>query len=124
MIFKNRYKGSLTFLDTEQSVFKCLRSYIDVLAKPALKKRAPELKDAKFYFYDGWMGKNYSNPQAAVDSMVFYCDGIFISNYVSVTDYLSTQAGYGKWDTRIKNRIDQGASSYGGITKAAKKFNK
>lgn len=28
------------------------RSYIDVLAKPALKKRQPELADAKFYFYD------------------------------------------------------------------------
>ncbi len=79
---------------------------------------------AKFYFYEGWMGKNYSNPQSAVDSMVYYCDGIFISNYVSATDYLSTAAGYGKWDNRIKYRIDQGSSSYGGITKAAKKFNK
>ena len=33
---------------------------------------------AKFYFYDGWMGKNYSNPQRAVDSVVYYCDGIFL----------------------------------------------
>ena len=79
---------------------------------------------AKFYFYDGWMGKHYSSPQGAVDSMVYYCDGIFLSNYVSVSDYLSTASGYGKWDTRIKNRLDQGTSSYGGITKAAKKFNK
>ncbi len=79
---------------------------------------------AKFYFYEGWMGKNYSNPQRAVDSMVYYCDGIFLSNYVSVSDYLSTASGYGKWDARIKNRLDQGSSSYGGITKAAKKFNK
>jgi len=79
---------------------------------------------AKFYFYTGWMGKGYSNPQAAVDSMVYYCDGIFLSNYVSVTDYLSSAAGYGKWDNRIKYRLDQGTSSYGGITKAAKKFNK
>lgn len=79
---------------------------------------------AKFYFYYGWMGKHYSNPQRAVDSVVYYCDGIFLSNYVSTSDYLSTSAGYGKWDTRIKNRLDQGTSSYGGITKAAKKFNK
>ncbi|MFN8143568.1 MAG: hypothetical protein U0073_04035 [Bacteroidia bacterium] len=79
---------------------------------------------AKFYFYEGWMGKNYSNPQAAVDSMVYYCDGVFLSNYVTVTDYLSTAAGYGKWDNRIKYRLDQGASTYGGITKGAKKFNK
>ena len=79
---------------------------------------------AKFYFYEGWMGKNYSNPQRAVDSMVYYCDGIFLSNYVTVADYLSTAAGYGKWDNRIKYRIDQGASTYGGITVAAKKFNK
>jgi len=28
------------------------RSYIDVLAKPLLAKRQPDLKDAKFYFYD------------------------------------------------------------------------
>ncbi|HNP99642.1 MAG TPA: hypothetical protein PKK99_11340, partial [Bacteroidia bacterium] len=73
---------------------------------------------------EGWMGKNYSNPQAAVDSMVYYCDGVFLSNYVTVTDYLSTAAGYGKWDNRIKYRLDQGASTYGGITKGAKKFNK
>jgi hypothetical protein len=79
---------------------------------------------AKFYFYEGWMGKNYSSPQRAVDSMVYYCDGIFLSNYVSKTDYLSTAAGYGKWDNRMKYRMDQGSSSYGGITKAAKKFNK
>jgi hypothetical protein len=79
---------------------------------------------AKFYFYEGWMGKNYTNPQRAVDSMVYYCDGIFLSNYVSVTDYLSTAAGYGKWDNRIKKRLDQGSSSFGGITIAAKKFNK
>lgn len=79
---------------------------------------------AKFYFYDGWMGKGYSSPQRAVDSMVYYCDGIFLSNYVSLSDYLSTSPGYGKWDTRIKNRLDQGASSYGGITVSAKKFNK
>ena len=79
---------------------------------------------AKFYFYNGWMGKYYANPQRAVDSMVYYCDGIFLSNYVTVTDYLSSAAGYGKWDNRIKRRIDQGTSSYGGITIAAKKFNK
>lgn len=79
---------------------------------------------AKFYFYEGWMGKNYSNPQRAVDSMVYYCDGIFLSNYVSEADYLSTASGYGKWDNRIKFRVDQGTSTYGGITVAAKKFNK
>ncbi|MCD6066389.1 MAG: TonB-dependent receptor plug [Bacteroidetes bacterium] len=28
------------------------RSYIDVLAKPIIKQRMPELKDVKFYFYD------------------------------------------------------------------------
>ncbi|MES2513317.1 MAG: TonB-dependent receptor [Bacteroidota bacterium] len=28
------------------------RSYIDILAKPLLAKRQPDLKDAKFYFYD------------------------------------------------------------------------
>jgi hypothetical protein len=79
---------------------------------------------AKFYFYYGWMGKSYSSPQRATDSVVYYCDGVFLSNYVSLSDYLSTATGYGKWDARIKNRLDQGTSSYGGITKAAKKFNK
>jgi len=28
------------------------RSYIDVLTKPIIKKKLPDLKDAKFYFYD------------------------------------------------------------------------
>lgn len=28
------------------------RSYIDILAKPILSKKQPDLKDAKFYFYD------------------------------------------------------------------------
>ncbi|MBP9192941.1 MAG: hypothetical protein KBF96_10355, partial [Ignavibacteria bacterium] len=37
---------------------------------------------------------------------------------------LSTAPGYGKWDNRMKYRMDQGSSTYGGITKAAKKFNK
>ena len=79
---------------------------------------------AKFFFYAGWMGKGYSNPQAAVDSMVYYCDGIFLSNYVTATDYFSSAPGLGKWDNRIKYRLDQGTSKYGGITKAAKKFGK
>jgi hypothetical protein len=79
---------------------------------------------AKFYFYYGWMGKHYSSPQRAVDSVVYYCDGVFLSNYVTITDYLSTAAGYGKWDNRIKYRLDQGTSKYGGITVSAKKFNK
>lgn len=79
---------------------------------------------AKFYFYEGWMGSNYANPQSAVDSMVYYCDGIFLSNYVTVTDYVSAATGYGKWDNRMKCRVDQGSSKFGGITIAAKKFNK
>jgi hypothetical protein len=79
---------------------------------------------AKFYFYSGWMGKNYSSPQRAVDSVVYYCDGVFLSNYVSTSDYLSSSSSYGKWDTRIKKRVDQGSSSYGGYTVSAKKFNK
>lgn len=79
---------------------------------------------AQLYFYEGWMGCNYAYPQRAVDSMVYYCDGVFVSNYVTLTDYLSTQTGYGKWDNRMKFRIDQGTSAFGGITVAAKKFNK
>ena len=79
---------------------------------------------AKFYFYEGWMGSNYSNPQRAVDSMVYYCDGVFISNYVTKADYLSPLSGYGKWDNRMKLRVDQGNSNFGGITISAKKFNK
>jgi hypothetical protein len=79
---------------------------------------------AKLYFYEGWMGKGYSNPQRAVDSMVYYCDGVFLSNYVTVSDYLSNASGLGKWDNRVKYRVDQGTSKYGGITVAAKKFNK
>jgi len=35
------------------------RSYIDVLSKPFLSKRQPDLKDAKFYFYDLTAKFNY-----------------------------------------------------------------
>lgn len=38
--------------DKVSFIIAARRSYIDILAKPALKKQAPELKDAKFYFYD------------------------------------------------------------------------
>ncbi|MBK6990240.1 MAG: hypothetical protein IPH33_19455 [Bacteroidetes bacterium] len=69
------------------------------------------------------MDGKYTQPQRAVDSMVYYCDGIFISNYVTVTDYLSP-CGFGKWDNRMKFRVDQGNTYFGGITIAAKKFNK
>lgn len=35
------------------------RSYIDILAKPFIKKRQPDLADAKFYFYDLTAKLNY-----------------------------------------------------------------
>ncbi|MBL0102397.1 MAG: hypothetical protein IPP51_00655 [Bacteroidetes bacterium] len=100
------------------------RDYAGCFSLLRLTKAMCNRYGAKFYFYEGWMGSNYVNPQAAVDSMVYYCDGVFISNYVTVTDYLSTGAGYGKWDNRMKLRIDQGASAFGGIALAAKKFSK
>lgn len=38
--------------DKASFIVAARRSYIDVLAKPLLAKRQPDLKDAKFYFYD------------------------------------------------------------------------
>lgn len=70
-------------------------------------------------FYEGWIGKGYSNPQAAVDSMVLHCGRIFVSNYVSVSRYTSSI-----WDGSMTNRIGTGGADYGGITTACKKFNK
>lgn len=55
-------------------------------------------------YYEGWQGSNYSNPQAAVDKMVQWCERIFISNYVSMADYNSTSSTLGKWDSRMKKR--------------------
>ena len=56
--------------------------------------------------------------------MVYYCDGIFLVQLRQHgRDYLN-RAGLWQWDNRIKYRLDQGSSTYGGITKAAKKFNK
>ncbi|MBK8368562.1 MAG: TonB-dependent receptor [Bacteroidetes bacterium] len=40
------------FKDKASFIVAGRRSYIDVLAKPLLAKRQPDLKDAKFYFYD------------------------------------------------------------------------
>ena len=70
-------------------------------------------------FYEGWIGKNYSNKQAAVDSMVLHCGRIFISNYVSMTRYAASI-----WDGSMTNRIDAGGSDYGGIALSCEKFAK
>lgn len=56
----------------------------------------------KFNFYEGWIGNNYSNPQAAVDSLVKYTDRIFISNYISIADFNSL----GAWDGRMDKRCN------------------
>lgn len=40
------------FKDKASFIVAGRRSYIDVLAKPFLAKRQPDLKNAKFYFYD------------------------------------------------------------------------
>lgn len=60
----------------------------------------------KLNFYEGWIGNHYSNPQGAVDSLVKYCDRVFISNYISVTDYNSTDPSYGAWDSRMDKRCN------------------
>jgi hypothetical protein len=38
--------------DKASFIIAARRSYIDILAKPFLAQRSPDLKDAKFYFYD------------------------------------------------------------------------
>jgi hypothetical protein len=134
-----RETSEITYWNSFYNSYPDLRSYVSPLTEKEpwvtgnysgcfsllrLTKAMCNRYGAKFFFYEGWMGKNYAYPQRAVDSMVYYCDGIFLTNYVSVSDYLSRNSGYGKWDNRMKNRIDQGTSSYGGIVKAAKKFNK
>ncbi len=61
----------------------------------------------KMNFYEGWIGysgSNFTPGQSAVDSMVKYCDRIFISNYVTVSDYTSTSASLGTWDNRMDIR--------------------
>jgi hypothetical protein len=68
-------------------------------------------------YYIGWIGSNYSNPQAAVDSMIKYCDLIYISNYVSQSDYYSTSTSLGMWDNRMDKRCAQ-------IAKASIKYGK
>lgn len=78
-----------------------------------------KLYGGKVNWYEGWIGLNYSNPQAAVDSMVLHCGRIFVSNYVSMSRYASSV-----WDGSMTNRIGYGASTYGGITTACKKLNK
>lgn len=61
----------------------------------------------KLNFYEGWVGNNYNGQsfsQAPVDSMVKYCDRIFISNYIKISDYNSTSTNLGKWDSRMDKR--------------------
>lgn len=63
--------------------------------------------NTSFDWYEGWIGNNYSNPQAANDSLVKYCDRVFLSNYVTTSDYYSTNTGLGKWDNRMDKRCDK-----------------
>lgn len=70
-------------------------------------------------WYEGWIGKNYSKPQAAVDSMVLHCGAIFVSNYVSESRYTSSV-----WDGSMINRVGYGAPDYGGITQGCKNVGK
>lgn len=77
-------------------------------------------KGKKMNYYEGWVGNNYNGlsfSQAPVDSMVKYCDRIFISNYISVSDYYSTSTSLGKWDNRMDKRCNY-------IAVACPKFNK
>lgn len=74
----------------------------------------------KLNYYEGWVGNNYNGlsfSQGPVDSMVKYCDRIFISNYISVSDYYSTSTSLGKWDNRMDKRCNY-------IAIACPKFNK
>lgn len=51
-----------------------------------------------FDWYEGWIGNNYNGlsfSQAPVDSMVKYCDRIFLSNYVTVSSYTVDKWGGG-----------------------------
>jgi len=73
--------------------------------------------NVKMRFYEGWIGNNYLNPQAAVDSMVKYCDLIYVSNYVTTADYNSTSTSLGAWDNRMDKRCNM-------IAISSKKFNK
>jgi hypothetical protein len=66
---------------------------------------------SKQNWYEGWIGNNYSNPQAAVDSMVKHCDRIFVSNYVKQSDYYSMSPSLGAWDNRMDKRLDLIANS-------------
>jgi hypothetical protein len=75
-------------------------------------------------FYEGWLGKGYSNPQAAVDTVVKYCDAIAISNYVTVANFLIT-----KWGSNMSKRVNDGnykngVKEYGGITTACRNVGK
>lgn len=75
--------------------------------------------NTQLYYYEGWVGKNYSKPQAAVDSMVLHCGAIFVSNYVSESRYNSSV-----WDGSMINRVGYGGADYGGITQGCKNVGK
>lgn len=69
-------------------------------------------------WYEGWVGNNYSKPQDAVDAMVKHCKRIFISNYVSQSDYNSTSSSLGAWDNRMDKRCAAIATAAKNVSKA------
>ncbi|REJ84522.1 MAG: hypothetical protein DWQ44_09020 [Bacteroidetes bacterium] len=66
----------------------------------------------KWNWYQGWVGNKYlsgseSDIQKANDSLVKYVDRVFVSNYVSKSDYISTNPSYGAWDNRMDKRLER-----------------
>jgi hypothetical protein len=79
------------------------RSYIDILSKPFLKKRQPELKDAKFYFYDLTAKLNWKiNDKNTVFASGYFGKDVFGAGFTFNWGNATTTI---RWNRVINNKL-------------------
>jgi hypothetical protein len=79
------------------------RSYIDILSKPFLKKKQPELKDAKFYFYDLTAKLNWKiNDKNTVFASGYFGRDVFGAGFTFNWGNATTTI---RWNRVINNKL-------------------
>jgi hypothetical protein len=79
------------------------RSYIDILAKPELKKKQPDLANAKFYFYDLTAKLNWKiNPKNTVYVSGYFGKDVFGAGFTFNWGNATTSL---RWNRVINNKL-------------------
>lgn len=86
------------------------RSYIDILSKPVLKKRQPELADAKFYFYDLTAKLNWKiNEKNTVFASGYFGKDVFGAGFTFNWGNATTTL---RWNRVISNKLFMNVTAF------------